>query len=222
MKALSHWDHAVDFTGEEVAALVLGIDPATSGDAPLPTRPMLDRLREAFDWAVEWQIANETGEAPDLGALGVTEQILRSRSLKAIVADSRAGVVDDHRLMEILMEPNRWVFSVQRFDRDEVIRWLEENAVNSAYQFNPMSPRAPAGLAGLGDFDPSDLPEELDAAIIAWTEVKKGWGLPSETAKQKISSYLDERYFHLSQEARNRIATMANGDKRPGRRKNNN
>jgi hypothetical protein len=69
------------------------------------------------------------------------------------------------------------------------------------------------------DIDPADLPEELDIARIAFTAVKNGYGKAHATFKNRLLAYLQEHYPKMSDEARQRIATVANPDKAAGRRK---
>lgn len=69
------------------------------------------------------------------------------------------------------------------------------------------------------DVDPADWPEELFAAVTAFRAVSNGYGDPSDTVKNRLTAYLKECYSHLSQEAVNRISTVANPDKSRGRPK---
>lgn len=69
-----------------------------------------------------------------------------------------------------------------------------------------------------GELDPSDLPDELSAANIAFRAVSNGYGDPSATFKNRLVAYL-ENEFQLSPEAVSRIATVSNPDKAPGRKK---
>lgn len=68
-------------------------------------------------------------------------------------------------------------------------------------------------------FDPADLPEELDIARIAFTAVRNGYGAANATFKNRLLAYLGEHHPKLSDEARQRIGTVANPDKAAGRRK---
>ena len=67
--------------------------------------------------------------------------------------------------------------------------------------------------------DPSDLPEELQAANIAFRAVSNGFGNPEATFKSRLVAYLETSSFDLGQEAIKRIATVANPAKEPGRRR---
>ena len=68
------------------------------------------------------------------------------------------------------------------------------------------------------EVDPSDLPEELDAANMAFRAVLNGHGEQTATFKKRLITYLKENYSHLKMEAVDRIATVANPDKARGRK----
>ena len=63
------------------------------------------------------------------------------------------------------------------------------------------------GGASEDDIDPSDMPEELQAANIAYRAVLNGYGQPGETFRNRLVAYLGER-FRFSDEAVKRIATV--------------
>lgn len=69
------------------------------------------------------------------------------------------------------------------------------------------------------NFDPLDFPEELDAARVAFVGVKSGNGGTGTTFKNRLIDYLKMNYPNLGNEAVSRIATVANPDKRRGRKK---
>lgn len=69
------------------------------------------------------------------------------------------------------------------------------------------------------NFDPLDFPEELDAARIAFSVVKSGNGGTGTTFKNRLIDYVKKNYPNLSKGAVSRIATVANPDKKPGRKK---
>jgi hypothetical protein len=71
------------------------------------------------------------------------------------------------------------------------------------------------------DIDPADLPDELHAANIAFRAVTNGHGDKSATFKNRLIDYLEKNFPGLNNEAVQRIATVANPDKAPGRKKRN-
>jgi hypothetical protein len=116
-----------------------------------------------------------------------------------------------------------------KFSRVEVCRWLKACGHVSTFGFSIDESVDVAKEDVGGDLkqsnnaienhiDPEDLPDELDIANIAYSAVMNGHGDESLSFKQKLTLWLNEMYPKLSKEATNRIATVANKDKRPGRR----
>lgn len=86
-------------------------------------------------------------------------------------------------------------------------------------------PKTPSKLGEISiqpDIDPSDLPPELDAANMAYRAVLKGYGGQGDTPKNRLIAYLQATYQHLTPNAVERIATVANPDKSTGRKKSGN
>lgn len=78
----------------------------------------------------------------------------------------------------------------------------------------PAAPEAPSEE----EVDPCDLPEELDAANMAFRAVLKGYGGITATRRNRTVNYLKDTYPHLKPDAIQRIATVANPDKSRGRK----
>ena len=68
------------------------------------------------------------------------------------------------------------------------------------------------------DIDPIDMPEELHMANLAFRAVTNGYGDATATFRNRVVSYLKETYPSLLNEQLERIATVANPDKAPGRK----
>ncbi len=67
--------------------------------------------------------------------------------------------------------------------------------------------------------DPVDLPQELDLANMAFRALLNGHGDQNATPRNRLIGYLKTTYPYLKTEAIERIATVANPDKAPGRKK---
>lgn len=65
--------------------------------------------------------------------------------------------------------------------------------------------------------DPADLPDELDCALMALRAVQNGYGKES-TPRKKLLEWLVANRPDLKPDQRERIATVANPDKAPGRK----
>ncbi len=90
------------------------------------------------------------------------------------------------------------------------INWLAEAQSDSALASEQQN-----------TLDPSDLPKELDAANMAYRAVLNGHGSEADSFKNRLIDYLKTRYPHFTNDAVLRIATVANPDKAPGRKKQN-
>jgi hypothetical protein len=110
-------------------------------------------------------------------------------------------------------------FENQVFDRAAIINWLQEIGMKSAYRFDLSLIIAP-DVSEADEIDPADLPHELHAANIAFRAVTLGFGNQSATVRNRLIEYLKEHFKDFGDEAVQRIATVANPDKAPGRRKN--
>ena len=69
------------------------------------------------------------------------------------------------------------------------------------------------------DIDPSDLPEELQSANIAFRAITNGYGDPLKPPRARLEDYLRENYSAFNATTIDRIATVANPDKTTGRKK---
>jgi hypothetical protein len=69
------------------------------------------------------------------------------------------------------------------------------------------------------EIDPSDLPEELQAANIAFRAITNGYGDPLKLPRARLEDFLRESYPAFSATTIDRIATVANPDKTTGRKK---
>lgn len=121
------------------------------------------------------------------------------------------------------------IFLKTKFSRSEIQRWLIANGYASIYQFSRDDVADISRKNILYDLDkskdivdsyidPEDLPSELSIANIAFRAITNGNGDKSATFKNRLIAYLEKEYKSLSKEAKQRIATVANSDKTPGRR----
>ncbi|WP_143059570.1 hypothetical protein [Giesbergeria anulus] len=81
----------------------------------------------------------------------------------------------------------------------------------------PVPSPAPDVAPPTPDIDPADLPEELDAANMAFRAVFNGYGNPADTFRNRLIEYLNVNFPALGIPAIERIATVANPDKARGR-----
>jgi len=104
-------------------------------------------------------------------------------------------------------------------DRNEIARWLAESQLKSDYVFDLRRSVSDDQVKASSNSAPEDLPEQLDIANITYRAVSNGYGDNAATFRNRMVDYLKSNYPELSTEAVNRIATVANPDKSPGRKK---
>lgn len=235
MDELSHYDLFSVFTLKEAACLAAGIEPKGNQLTPraavileamenslnfwrcdLPTHLGVEKLSDRpFEWNVPgWVLV------PNDFAL----EFNRDRDQALTYAEVREYV-------ERAMQTYRDRPASLLLNRHELARWFAAKGAGfvPSYTFRPLAQDATT-LCALADsqsaievdsdrvIDPSDLPDELHAANIAFRAVSNGHGDPSATFKNRLIAYLRENFEDLSAEAVARIATVANPDKSPGRK----
>ena len=106
----------------------------------------------------------------------------------------------------------------QTFSRQELARWLSVIGMTSVYEFEREGAGATNDSVSESEIDPSDLPDELSAANIAFRAITKGYGKQSKTQRAKLEDFLRETYPAFGPTRIDRIATVANPDKTTGRK----
>ena len=216
----SHWDFAKHFSGDFAAWLILGLEPGTPGNE---LRVMVVRERMKLDY----------------------ERALQRAFLRASVWDM-PGFEDEHTKKSLQEPPegmllsveleNQWVwhnlsssgamanwffdkrsslFERQLFSRVCIATWLIEIDLSSVYRFDLNQTAQTSDQEGI---DPSDLPYEMQVVNIAFRAVMKGYGDPLVSFRKRLLDYLKNNFKALSKDAVERIATVANPDKKPGRK----
>lgn len=118
------------------------------------------------------------------------------------------------------------------YGRQEIHRWVQHRGYKSKYCFGKEDISSassdnsiPSSIKDItensNEIDPADLPDELSAANIAFRAVTNGYGDPMATFRNRLINYLEKDFPGLNGEAVQRIATVANPDKAPGRKKRN-
>jgi len=224
MTDLSHWDFVEHFSGYEAAALILGLEPRQSNDETV--RVITGRMERDYQNAIDhrpWDVSGNPLENQ------VVQQGTDHRQILLISADmeelhqffSLPGTDPQRYEIEWRADRSHLKFSNQKFSRKQLTGWLKAIGMKSVYQFALRNDSTtPTAIAQSDpDIDPFDLPPELDIANIAWRSVQNGYGLQSDTPRNRLIDYLGKNYKMLKPEAVQRIATVANPDKSPGRKK---
>jgi len=212
MVDLTHWDFAEYFSGYEAAALILGLEPRDSDTEEWRVSVVTDRMRLHYQYAIA-QISS------DFDDTAINAQIALP-SVKSDGLNRRYWLGGEETNLSDWLNSWQSNFDTQDFRRDSIARWLRAIGMKSIYQFDrTQSPKHEAVIET--DIDPADLPDELSAANIAFRAVTKGHGDPAATFKNRLIDYLGSNFPSLNSEAVQRIATVANPDKAPGRKKRN-
>lgn len=238
---LSHYDFVEDFSLDEMGSLIAGFDPKLPPSDEFAAR--IDTIRRTLITSVlmsNGQAAMtcfDGGLRQDLpvGLLYSTQALLR---LKCTNDPDELPFGDG-------FPTDYWEdipLDEARFSRDVVHNWLAGRRFKSGYDFDPAVGLMPphfrqmedlphesesAGSIAIShrktqiDIDPADLPDELSAANIAFRAVTNGYGDGSSTFKSRLIDYLVTHFTTFNNEAVQRIATVANPDKAPGRKKRN-
>jgi hypothetical protein len=119
MSDLSHWNFAVDFTGEQAAALAMGFDPAALNYVQSLCLPLYGRMEQSFNAAKQLKSDPEVFVSIDLQCFTTSK-------------DPEDGAT----FSKWLQEKKESGFETQRFTRDEVCRWLSAVCIKSRYQFD--------------------------------------------------------------------------------------
>jgi hypothetical protein len=204
MADLSHWDFAVDFSGFDAAALILGIEPKEACDEESRISPIYKRIADDYELSkLDCELSTE-GAAPEhlrSVMLMLMEHSLEYRDeLFAWMADARS------------QEEN------QKFSRKELARWLSVIGMTSVYEFDRAGAGATNDPVSESEIDPSDYPDELSAANIAFRAITNGYGNQSKPPRARLEDFLRERYPAFGPTRIDRIATVANPDKTTGRK----
>lgn len=123
----------------------------------------------------------------------------------------------NHGVALVLVDVQKQVDKILNIDRArvgcEIQRLRDRQAEVDAEKLVVMT--SPA------EIDPTDLPTELDAANVAFRAMLNGYGDQSKKPRIRLVDYLKKHHPELSEEAVDRIATVANPVKTPGGMKRN-
>lgn len=222
MGDFSHWDFAEDFDAWEAAALILGIEPTDSHGDEARIRVVWRRMESDYGRALARCIEDYYDGPPwasfMAGACLYSNNVRRLERWGRMIA-SREGESPAGADLPgwWASHPEAREFENQRFARGNLASWLSQVGLTSAYAFVREASDKLQGAESA--IDPADLPVELQAANIAFRAVFNGYGDASATFKNRLVAYLESHFVDLGAEAVKRIATVANPDKEPGRKR---
>lgn len=217
MESLSHWDYAAEFSGRVAAALVLGIDPSsleTSTTDQDRVNVVCERMARDYERVLKrlYHEAFKIYPEDPMEVHSNSSYELISVKLKNLHTHWTWSE-EEGPFTDWLLNDHASAFQAQNFSRETLADWLDAIQLKSAYQFRQGDAHAQEAP------DPGDLPDELFAANLAYRAISNGYGQHDDTPKKRILAYLNQHYPHLSKDAIERISTVANPDKRTGRKK---
>lgn len=221
MADFSHWDFAEDFDAWDAAALILGVEPSASEDDEARIRVVRERMESDYRRALRYCLADYYDAPPfvDAGACLYSTAIRRLENWAKLTAGHSEDPGEESPRLPTWWANDREAqkFGNQRFTRASLAAWLRQIGQRSVYSFAPDDSTTRAVVAD--EVDPADLPFELQAANIAFRAVLNGYGASDATFKNRLVDYLTNHFKGLKPEAVKRIATVANPDKEPGRKR---
>jgi hypothetical protein len=132
MMDLTHWDFADSFSAKEAAALILGVEPDSVGSSLGKCTPIYRRMETQYLDSINshaWMILGGGEEEPDRYPFNATQ-------LSSIRALQLNDYEDSIYFLEWLEDPEAIAFTLQQFSRHELVRWLTEIRLKSAYKFD--------------------------------------------------------------------------------------
>ena len=135
---LRHWDFATHFTGEEAAALIMGIDPNLPKSKVDTTYPIVERMRSAYQQALGeaiWAYDFKDGAGGDQSLVDITE---KSTGLYSYRMLDMSGHIVWPQAGHWLNDQDESSFDAQKFTREELVRWLSAIEMKSDYHFNDL------------------------------------------------------------------------------------
>ncbi len=137
-----HWNFANDFSGEDAAMLIAGIDPSKMLDIPGRTppkkaRPVLERMKRDYnDGLVDLSFHSTFGRVDD--GFSFSTSSLVSVNMENAMRTLEFGQVNvdfgDIDAKEFCFKPAS-NFALQKFDRRRLQVWLDANNLRSKYSF---------------------------------------------------------------------------------------
>jgi hypothetical protein len=215
-----HWSKATYWTLDEAVALAFGKSPDIvnwQNVQPLVNvsafAKQFARVRDLVNRAKNWQQLYDPALPGFFLAWARRNEIAVPEELVKAVEERGIVIADWKDSFEKLKEQ----YDALLKDRDHIFAVCEKLAA----QRDELHARV-GGLeeqASLWQFDESaeSYPSELDVAMQAWRAVSNQRN-STVTVKQQIVAWLSKNYPKVSEEARERIATMCNWEKRGGRR----
>lgn len=212
MVDLSHWDAALHFTADEAAALAVGIDPLQPENGSTKSKPTYERMQHSYDASRRWHRDEfQQGDEPGL--------IDRSEMLDSIEMQwlaTQEDPEDGAYFSRWLSDNNMSGLETQKFNRNEVARWLTAVGLGSCYAFQALpssTKEEPAGHWPWGSHHTKTL-GYLEAAAKHWWVNYDPADVTTAPSNKEVIDWL-QKEFSISDNKANSIASMLRGDDIP-------
>lgn len=150
MTQFHHWDFWNEFTAEEVAALIMGIDPSELNESNRKKiKPIINRMHECYQNAIDFYIEHASSRQEFI------ETKVGSKNLKSTIhtedeINFQKNELINNMLESIVMKSalhfgvdvENWPkhkeivdFNRQKFTRLEIVNWIRNNCYESEYEF---------------------------------------------------------------------------------------
>jgi len=181
------WQLNNEFSSRSAASLILGISPHEVVDREI--EPVLQRMRNDYESAVYLQMEalyetydeNIYGPIEDRNFKELYKNSLRSNALIQKLAIDRVNFEEGHEM--ILYEWLRGAYEIgepahfdrQVFSREEILKWLKVNNIDSVFPFDPKDQAVAKGeLQPI--FDPRRTPHRTSLMDAADQASARFWG----------------------------------------------
>lgn len=218
---VAHWSKAAYWTFDEALALAFGKSPAVVTPATLASYSQMPGFPQQYAHARDLALRAKSVKllqdkmAPSSflawarrNDIAVPEDLLKAVEARGeVVADWKDRydhLKDQFDKLAAVAEAGGLKLQDALAERDTLSQHVDElNEKVSAWQFDELA---------------ENYPEELDVAMQAWWAASKRQRDPSISVRQQIQSWVEGNYPKLADEAKKRIATICNWEKRGGRR----
>ena len=139
MAGFLSWEFALDFSANDAAALIVGIDPRDSDIDQSRLYVVLDRIENDYRLALTEASAYGFG-SPDVNGFSATALpcVELVKLVDSVESDRMFPIVDGVIPLETWLKAKRQnQFQNQQFSRGALIAWLRSTGLTSIYPFDP-------------------------------------------------------------------------------------
>lgn len=136
-KNLSRWDLIDEFTAQQAACLMLGMDPNDPKASTWETEPILIRMRESYQRTaigIVFKLREDDSNPEGVKMVGDFMELM-GRRLSFFYFETERQAEDVRQADDVITRLSGW-FDQEMFRRPELVRWLSLLEIESQYQFD--------------------------------------------------------------------------------------